>query len=70
MTEPASPGDAAAQLAALRHDLRSPLNVILGFCELLALDGASLRNDQVEGIAEIRRAAQQMNTLIDAAKRG
>jgi signal transduction histidine kinase len=50
----------------LRHDLRSPLAVILGRCELLnAGTGGPLTEAQTRSVDAIARAAKKMLTLLD-----
>jgi len=52
------------------HDLRSPLNVVLGFSSLLVSElGPKIPNDQRTWLVQIERAAQQMSELIDALMR-
>src|SRR5689334_1843807 len=52
------------------HDLRSPLNVVLGFSQLLVSElGPSMPTDQRGWLLQIERAAQQMSELIDALMR-
>lgn len=50
-------------LRSFRHDVRSPLNSVLGFAILLEdeLDG-----EQLESIRHIRRSAEQILALVDA----
>ncbi len=48
------------------HDLRAPLNAVLGFSSLLVQDFSSrLAPQQRNWLVEIQRAARQMNQLID-----
>ena len=57
----------------LSHDLRGPLNTVLGFTELL-LDGIEgpLNEIQIEDISAIRRSAEDLleliNTMVDLSK--
>jgi hypothetical protein len=52
-------------IAASAHDLRSPLNVVLGFAELLQSDGSgSLLPGQREFVSEILRGGAQMLRLV------
>ncbi|MEO1063942.1 MAG: response regulator [Actinomycetota bacterium] len=54
-------------LRRFRHDVRSPLNVVLGFAVMLAdeLDG-----DQAESAEHIRRAAEQLLALVEGLPGG
>lgn len=52
------------------HDLRSPLNVVLGFSSLLVSEpGPALATEQRTWLLHIERAARQMSELIDALLR-
>jgi len=51
-------------LARMTHDLRTPLNVILGFAELL-LDDAALQPPQRDNLKRIYRSGQYLLELID-----
>ena len=52
------------------HDLRAPLNVILGFSTLLVDDlGPQISVEQRNWLSHIERSAQRMNQLIDALMR-
>lgn len=52
------------------HDLRAPLNIILGFSALLVRDlGPQMPAEQRNWLAHIERSAQHMNQLIDALMR-
>jgi signal transduction histidine kinase len=50
-------------LAQLSHDLRSPLNAVLGFAQLLAL--SELNEQQREELEHIARAGRRLVALID-----
>jgi PAS domain S-box-containing protein len=50
-------------VSTMRHDLRSPLNVVLGFGQLLQLD--DLDANQREAVEQILDAANQLLTLIN-----
>jgi signal transduction histidine kinase len=57
------PTDAAA-LRALRHDLRTPINPILGYCELIVEEaGDAAPPELVAGIWELHMAGTQMLKL-------
>ncbi|HWI11587.1 MAG TPA: ATP-binding protein [Burkholderiaceae bacterium] len=52
------------------HDLRSPLNVVLGFSSLLVSNiGPTMPIEQRNWLLQIERAARQMSDLIDALMR-
>ena len=52
------------------HDLRSPLNIVLGFSQLLVSKlGPKMPTDQRGWLLQIERAAKQMSELIDALMR-
>ncbi len=54
--------------ARLRHDLRTPVNHILGYGEMLLEDAdAAGRADRVASLARIRDTAREMIRLIDAS---
>jgi len=53
-------------LARMSHELRTPLNAMLGFAQLLELDGAErLEAPQREQLAHIRSAGAHLLSLID-----
>ncbi len=51
--------------AKARHQLRTPIRMILGFCEALLAPAQTLSADQRADIEAIYRNAQQLNTLIE-----
>jgi two-component system, cell cycle response regulator len=52
----------------LRHDLRTPVNHILGYGEMLMEDAEAFgRVDRLDGLTRIRETAREMIGLIDAA---
>jgi signal transduction histidine kinase len=54
-------------LLKLRHDLRSPLVVIGGFAQLLAGEGEIAVEDRRDYAERIRRAAEELSAIVDAA---
>jgi signal transduction histidine kinase len=63
-------GAAPEGLARLRHDLRSPLTVVVGFAELLASD-RELTDEQRRDYAErVLNAGLEIRELIDTAELG
>lgn len=54
----------SAFLASMSHELRSPLNAILGFAQLL-LSNPALSQDAKENIAIIQRSGEHLLTLIN-----
>lgn len=53
--------------ARLRHDLRTPLAVILGFADLLATDGDLDAEQRRDYARRISNAALEMRDLLDVA---
>jgi len=59
-------GSDAEELARLRHDLRTPLTVVIGFAELMAGD-RPLTDEQRRDYAErVLNAATEIRELIDS----
>ncbi|HMC16806.1 MAG TPA: response regulator [Albitalea sp.] len=54
----------SAFLANMSHDLRTPLNGILGFAQILQLD-KTLTDRQLTGISAIRQSGEHLLTLIN-----
>jgi signal transduction histidine kinase len=55
-------------LGQLRHDLRTPLTVVIGFAEIMAGD-RPLTDEQRRDYAErVLNAAMEIRELIDSAK--
>lgn len=48
-------GDATSRVSRLRHDLRTPVNAIIGYCEML-LEDAPAHRDQLDAIHAAARA--------------
>ena len=55
-------------LRRLRHDLRSPLTVVMGFAELMASDRPMTDEQRREYSERVLDAAVDMRDLIDDAK--
>ena len=51
-------------LSSMSHELRTPMNAILGFTQLLEMDGG-LSEAQQESVSEIHNAGQHLLTLIN-----
>jgi signal transduction histidine kinase len=49
----------------LRHDLRSPLTIIIGFAELLASEKPIAETTRREYAARIQAAGIELRTLLD-----
>jgi signal transduction histidine kinase len=61
-----SDGSAADGLGRLRHDLRTPLTIVIGFAEIMAAEHA-LSDEQRRDLSQrVLRAAFEMRALIDA----
>ena len=54
------------ELSRLRHDLRSPLTVVLGFAELMASDRPMTEEQRREYSERVHAAAVEMRDLLDA----
>jgi len=52
----------------LRHDLRTPLTVVIGFAELLASDRELTDDQRRDYAARVLNAGVEMRELIDAAQ--
>ena len=55
-------------LSRLRHDLRTPLTVVIGFAELLAGDRAVSDAERRDYAERVLGAALEIRDLIDGAK--
>ena len=53
----------SAFLSRMSHELRTPLNSVLGFAQLLQLDG--VEGEQAQAVGHILRAGQHLLNLID-----
>jgi phosphoserine phosphatase RsbU/P len=54
-------------LAKLRHDLRTPINAILGYCDLLKEDLAKSQVHGLDDLDKIAAAGRQLLVVIEAA---
>ncbi len=54
-------------LARMSHQMRTPMNAILGFSEIMLLDRGDLSPTNISNIQEIKQAGQQLMTFIDHA---
>lgn len=52
-------------LSRMSHELRTPLNAVLGFGQLLQMDGESLTEKQAEKVAHIIAAGDQLLHMIE-----
>ena len=59
------PSERTKILAKLRHDLRTPVNAILGYCDLLKEDLASSGVNGLEDLDKIAAAGRQLVELIE-----
>ena len=57
-------------LNRLRHDLRTPLTVVIGFAEILASDRTLSDDDRRDYAQRVLNAGYEIRELIDAAKLG
>jgi signal transduction histidine kinase len=55
-------------LSRLRHDLRTPLTVVIGFAEILASDRSLSEDDRRDYAERVLTAAIEIREMIDAAK--
>jgi signal transduction histidine kinase len=61
-------GDRAAELSRLRHDLRTPLTIVIGFAELLGTERPLADEDRREYAQRVLSAAVEIRELIDGAR--
>lgn len=52
-------------LSRMSHELRTPLTAILGFNQLLGMDGETLTDDQRHGVDQISRAGGHLLAMIE-----
>jgi signal transduction histidine kinase len=57
-----------AEIGRLRHDLRTPLTVVIGFAELLASDRELTDDQRRDYAARVLHAGVEMRQLIDSAR--
>jgi signal transduction histidine kinase len=61
--------DAADErLSRLRHDLRTPLTVVIGFSEMLAADRPLSEEERRDYAQRVLDAALELRGLIDSAR--
>ena len=56
------------QLSRLRHDLRTPLTVVVGFAEILAGPRPLSDEDRRDYAERVLSAAMEIREMIDSAK--
>jgi signal transduction histidine kinase len=56
------------ELSRLRHDLRAPLTVVIGFAEILAAERPLSEEQRRDYSERVLNAATQMRALIDSAR--
>ncbi len=61
-------GLSQAELSRLRHDLRTPLTVVIGFAELLAGARALTDEDRRDYAERVLSAAMEIREMIDGAQ--
>ena len=64
-----TPAIEADRLRQLLHELRTPINAIIGFAQLLETDG-QLTYEQRDDVLEILKASHQVLLLMDALQEG
>jgi signal transduction histidine kinase len=57
-----------AETSRLRHDLRTPLTIVIGFAELLASDRELTDDQRRDYASRVLRAGVEMRELIDSAQ--
>jgi signal transduction histidine kinase len=61
-------GDARDGLSRLRHDLRTPLTVVIGFAEIMAAERSISEAERRDYAERVLSAAIEIRELIDGAK--
>ena len=61
------PSEQTRILAKLRHDLRTPINAILGYCDLLREDLARSQVNGLDDLDKIAAAGRQLLAVIETA---
>jgi signal transduction histidine kinase len=65
---PAPPVAEDAEISRLRHDLRTPLTIVIGFAELLASDRELTDAQRRDYASRVLGAGVEMRELIDSAQ--
>jgi len=55
-------------MARLRHDLRTPLTVVIGFAEILAGERPLTEDERRDYAQRVLSAGMEMRDLIDSAR--
>jgi len=55
-------------MAKLRHDLRTPLTVVIGFAEILAGERPLTEDERRDYAQRVLSAGMEMRDLIDSAR--
>ena len=64
------PDDGPDGLAQLRHDLRTPLTVVIGFAEILSGERPLTEDERRDYAQRVLSAGVEMRELIDSARLG
>ena len=62
------PDDAPDGMAKLRHDLRTPLTVVIGFAEILSGERPITDDERRDYAQRVLSAGIEMRELIDSAR--
>ena len=62
------PDDAPDGMAQLRHDLRTPLTVVIGFAEILSGERPLTDDERRDYAQRVLSAGIEMRELIDSAR--